>query len=63
MALKAFENVNHVGGVVTTAEEDKMANLFKLINNQIKTRKRNYKKKVSEHTKHMWKPALQICRK
>lgn len=45
MALKAFENVNHVGGVVTTAEEDKMANLFKLINNQIKTRKEKLQEK------------------
>ena len=39
MALKAFEGANHIGGVVTTSEEERMLNLMKLLSNQIRLRK------------------------
>ena len=39
MFLKNFENLYHVGGVATPAEDDKVANLFKLLGKEIATRK------------------------
>lgn len=39
MILKNFELLNHVGGVVTSSEEEKLKNLFKLLINEIDIRK------------------------
>lgn len=39
MVLKNFENLNHVGGVVCSSEDEKLKNLFKLINTEIGIRK------------------------
>lgn len=38
--LKTFETLNHVGGVVTTEEDEKLKNLFKLLNSEIEFRKK-----------------------
>lgn len=42
--LKTFEALNHVGGVVTSEEDEKLKNLFKLLNKEIEYRK----KKITE---------------
>ena len=39
MVLKNFEKLNHVGGVVVSNEDEKLKNLFKLLNEEITTRK------------------------
>lgn len=39
MVLKNYENLNHVGGVVTASEDEKLKNLFKLILGEISLRK------------------------
>lgn len=39
MILKNFESLNHVGGVVLTAEEEKLKNLFKMLNQELEWRK------------------------
>jgi len=39
MILKNFENMAHVGGVVTSSEDEKLKNLFKLLNAEIANRK------------------------
>lgn len=39
MVLKNFEQLNHVGGVVTSSEDEKLKNLFKLLRAEIETRK------------------------
>ena len=39
MVLKNFDKLNHVGGVVTASEDEKLKNLFKLLNTEIETRK------------------------
>ena len=39
MVLKNFEKLNHVGGVVVSNEDEKLKNLFKLLNEQIAYRK------------------------
>lgn len=39
MVLKNFERLNHVGGVVTASDDEKLKNLFKLLYTEIKTRK------------------------
>lgn len=39
MVLKNFETLNHVGGVVTSSEDEKLKNLFKLLFAEISTRK------------------------
>lgn len=39
MYLKNFETLNHVGGVVTASEDEKLKNLFKLLNTEIESRK------------------------
>lgn len=39
MVLKNFESLNHVGGVVTSNEDEKLKNLFKLLTEQIEQRK------------------------
>ena len=40
MILKNFEEMAHVGGVVCSMEDEKLKNLFKLLNEEIETRKR-----------------------
>ena len=44
MTLKVFEGSNHVGGVVLVYEEERIKNLFKLINTFIKERKDKFSK-------------------
>ncbi len=39
MVLKNFEKLNHVGGVVTSSEDEKLKNLFKLLFEEINVRK------------------------
>ena len=39
MVLKNFESLNHVGGVVTASEDEKLMNLMKLLFTEIETRK------------------------
>lgn len=39
MTLKNFDNLSHVGGVVCPSEDEKLKNLFKLINDEIEERK------------------------
>ena len=39
MVLKNFEKLNHVGGVVVSNEDEKLKNLFKLLNEEIAARK------------------------
>ena len=39
MVLKNFENLNHVGGVVCSADDEKLKNLFKLLFEEAETRK------------------------
>ena len=39
MVLKNFEILNHVGGVVTSSEDEKLKNLFKLLFEEINSRK------------------------
>lgn len=42
MALKSLENANHVGGVVLANEDERMANLFKMMTNLIQQRKEKF---------------------
>lgn len=39
MVLKTYEKLNHVGGVVTSSEDEKLKNLIKLLKTEIETRK------------------------
>ena len=39
MVLKNFEGLNHVGGVVTASEDEKLKNLFKLLHSEMESRK------------------------
>lgn len=39
MILRNFESLNHVGGVVTSSEDEKLKNLFKMLFEQIEKRK------------------------
>lgn len=39
MVLKNFEGLNHVGGIVTSSEDEKLKNLMKLLFGEIETRK------------------------
>lgn len=39
MVLKVFENLNHVGGVITSSEDDRLANFFKMMEKEIYKRK------------------------
>lgn len=39
MVLKNFEKLNHVGGVVTASEDEKLKNLFKMLHTEISRRK------------------------
>lgn len=44
MALKVFDNLNHIGGVVTAGEDEKIKNFFRLIMKEIKLRKEKFSK-------------------
>lgn len=39
MVLKNFETLNHVGGVVCSSEDEKLKNLFKLLQEEVRNRK------------------------
>lgn len=39
MVLKNLESLNHIGGVVTASEDEKLKNLFKLLRTEVETRK------------------------
>lgn len=39
MVLKTYEKLNHVGGVVTSSEDEKLKNLIKLLKTEIEVRK------------------------
>ena len=39
MVIKNFDKLNHVGGVVCPSEDEKLKNLFKLLNTEIESRK------------------------
>lgn len=39
MVLKNFETLNHVGGVVSSSEDEKLKNLFKMLWEELETRK------------------------
>ena len=39
MVLKNFETLNHVGGVVSSSEDEKLKNLFKMLWEEMETRK------------------------
>ena len=40
--LKVFESLNHVGGVVTPLEDEKLKNLFKLLDAEIENRRKKF---------------------
>ena len=40
MVLKNFETLNHVGGVVSSSEDEKLKNLFKMLWEEMETRRR-----------------------
>ena len=42
MYLKNFENLCHVGGVVTASEDEKLKNLFKMLNEEMQIRKEKF---------------------
>lgn len=42
MTMKQFENLNHVGGVVTLSEDEKLKNLMKLLLKEIEIRKQKF---------------------
>lgn len=39
MSLRTFEKLNHVGGVVTASEDERFKNLFKLLTEELESRK------------------------
>lgn len=39
MVLKAFEGLNHIGGVVASSEDERLFNLFKMLNSEIERRR------------------------
>lgn len=44
MALKVFEGLNHVGGVVLAADDEKLKNLMRMLRIEIKMRKETFSK-------------------
>lgn len=44
MALKVFDSLNHVGGVVTASEDEKLKNFMRMIRIEMKTRKEVFSK-------------------
>lgn len=40
--LKVYEKMNHVGGVVTDSEDERLKNFFKMINEEIESRKEKF---------------------
>lgn len=45
MTLRIFESLNHVGGVVTGMDQEKLKNLFKLLSGEIERRKQSFSKR------------------
>jgi len=39
MVFRNFEELHHVGGVVCSTEDEKLRNLFKLLNQEVQLRK------------------------
>lgn len=44
MALKVFDKLNHVGGVVTSSDDEKIKNFFRLMNKEVAIRKDKFAK-------------------
>lgn len=44
MALSVFDGLNHLGGVVLAADDEKLKNLIKMLNTEIKERKEKFSK-------------------
>lgn len=44
MALSVFEGLNHLGGVVLASDDEKLKNLMKMLNTEIKERKEKFSK-------------------
>lgn len=44
MALKVFDKLNHVGGVVTYSDDEKIKNFFRLMNKEVAIRKEKFAK-------------------
>lgn len=42
MALKVFEGLNHVGGVVVASDDEKLKNLMRMLNIEVKERKETF---------------------
>ena len=42
MALRSFENLHHVGGVVISSEDERVKNLFRLLTKEISARKEKF---------------------
>lgn len=42
MALKVFDKTNHVGGVITSSDDEKIKNFFRLMNKEISIRKEKF---------------------
>ena len=42
MYLRNFENLHHVGGIITISEEEKLRNLFRLLLDEIQSRKNRF---------------------
>ena len=42
MALKVFESLNHIGGVVTASDDEKIKNFFRMMSKEIKERKEKF---------------------
>lgn len=41
MALNVFSDINHIGGIVSAAEDEKLKNFMRLIQREMKMRKRD----------------------
>lgn len=42
MALKVFETMNHIGGVVTASDDEKVKNFFRMMSKEMKLRKEKF---------------------
>lgn len=42
MALKVFDSLNHVGGVITASDDEKIKNFFRMMNKEMKERKEKF---------------------
>lgn len=44
MALKVFDELNHIGGVVVASEDERLKNFFRMLSHEIKSRKETFSK-------------------